>query len=111
MDLDKLFSVTVQAGAFISSFAAIAAGIIMARVNRKFNSGILASGFKVISIGVFLLAIGIVLDAAQVVSLDLLNNSIVTFIIGLRQIFFVLGTFIIVIGTKKTVDKLEALTR
>ena len=35
-------SIIAQAGAFISVFAAISAGIIMAKVTKKFGTGILA---------------------------------------------------------------------
>lgn len=109
--IESLFSAIVQAGAFISAAAAIAAGVIMANVTRKFGSGILASGFKTISIGIFLIALGITMDAAQVY-LELINNNQFTLIItGIREIFFVLGTYIIVIGSKRTGDKLENLTK
>lgn len=110
-DMTQFLSVIVQAGAFISAFAAITAGIIMARVTKKFGTGILASGFKTISLGIFLIALGIIFDAVQVY-LDLANNpQVITIIIGLREMFFVAGTYIIVIGSKRTGDKLETLTK
>ena len=110
-DMTQFLSVIVQAGAFISAFAAIAAGIIMARVTKKFGTGILASGFKTISLGIFLIALGIIFDAVQVY-LDLANNpQVITIIIGLREMFFVAGTYTIVIGSKRTGDKLETLTK
>ena len=111
IDITNFPSIIVQAEAFISAFAAIVAGIIMARVTKKFGTGILASGFKTISLGIILIAFGIIFDAAQVY-LDAANNpQIITIIIGLREIFFVAGTYIIVIGSKRTADKLEALTK
>lgn len=110
-DSNHLISLIVQAEAFISAFAAIAAGIIMVRITKKFGTGILASGFKTISLGIILIALGIIFDAAQVY-LDALNiPQIITIIIGLREIFFVAGTYIVVIGSKRTADKLEALTK
>ena len=110
-DMIQLLSVTVQAGAFISAFAAIAAGVIMAAVTRKFGTGILASGFRTISLGIILIAFGIIFDAAQVY-FNLTNNpQLITIIIGLRELLFVAGTYIIVIGSKRTGDKLEALTK
>ncbi len=110
-DMTQFLSLVVQAGAFISAFAAIAAGIIMARVTKKFGTGILASGFKTISLGIFLIALGIIFDAVQVY-LDLANNpQVITIIIGLREMFFVAGTYTIVIGSKRTGDKLETLTK
>ena len=36
-DMAQFLSVIVQAGAFVSAFAAIAAGIIMARVTKKYR--------------------------------------------------------------------------
>lgn len=110
IDLEKLLTVVVQAGAFISAFAAIAAGILMARVTKKFGAGILVSGFRTISVGIFLVAIGIILDAAQVYLANI-TPQLITAIVGLRQVFFVLGTYIIVIGSKNTKDKLESLTK
>lgn len=111
IDTTRFLSVIVQAGAFISAFAAIAAGIIMAAVTKKFGTGILASGFKTISVGILLIAFGIIFDAAQVY-LDVANNQqIIIIIIGLREIFFVAGTYTIVIGSKRTGDKLEALMK
>ena len=111
IDTARFLPIVVQAGAFISAFAAIAAGIIMTRVTKKFGTGILASGFKTISLGIFLIALGIVFDAAQIY-FDLVSSpQIITIIIGLREIFFVAGTYIIVIGSKRTGDKLESLTK
>lgn len=110
-DITQFLSLAVQAGAFISAFAAITAGIIMARVTKKFGTGILASGFKTISIGILLIAFGIIFDAAQVYLDPISNPQIITIIIGLREIFFVAGTYIIVIGSKRTGDKLENLTK
>ncbi|MBI2074687.1 MAG: hypothetical protein HYT83_02490, partial [Candidatus Levybacteria bacterium] len=63
MDYSKLITILVQAGSFIAAFAAIAAGIIMSSVTKKFGTGILASGFKTISIGVIFIALGIIIDA------------------------------------------------
>lgn len=110
MDISRLLLIAVQAGAFISAFAAIAAGIIMTRVTKKFGTGILASGFKTISLGIFLIALGIVFDAVQVY-FGSLSPQIVIALTVLKEIFFVLGTYVIVIGSKRTGDKLESLTK
>lgn len=109
MEIDKFLAIGVQASAFISAFAGIAAGLLMAKVTKKFGTGILASGFKSIAIGVFLIAFGIVLDAIQVYFQ--ISTSIGTIIIILRGILFVVGTYIIVIASKNTNDKLETLTK
>lgn len=111
IDMTNFLSVIVQAGAFISAFAAIAAGIIMAKVTKKFGTGIIASGFKTISLGIILIALGIIFDAAQVYLNSANSSQIVIVIIGLREIFFVAGAYIIVIGSKRTGDKLETLTK
>lgn len=65
IDTTKLLTVLVEAGSFIAAFAAIAAGIVMASVTKKFGTGILASGFKTNSIGIFFIAAGILLDAVN----------------------------------------------
>lgn len=113
LDLDKLLTISIQAGALISAFAAIVAAILMSRVTKKFGTGILASGFKAISFGVFFIALGIMVDAIQ----SYLQNAnfapieqFVTVLIFVKLALFVIGTYIIVIGSKKTGDKLESLT-
>ena len=47
IDPTKLLTIAIEAGALISSLAAIVAAIIMLGVTRKFGTGILANGFKV----------------------------------------------------------------
>ena len=114
LDLTKLITIIIQAGALISAFAALVAAVIMSRVTKKFGTGILASGFKSISIGVFFIALGILVDAIA----TYLQNAnfapieqFITFIILIKLLLFVVGTYIIVIGSKKTGDKLESLTQ
>ena len=110
MDANKFLAI-VEAGSFISAFAAITAGIIMANVTRKFGTGMLALGFRSISVGVFFIALGIIFDAVQAY-LQLSNNlALIPILIGIKEILFVIGTYIIVIGSKKTGDKLESLTK
>ena len=110
-----LLRIAIQAGSFIAAFAAIAAGVLMFSVTKKFGTGILASGFKRISIGVLLIAFGIIIDSIQSYLLQtpfLLSNQTLTVgIILTKDILFILGTFIIVIGTKSTGDKLESLMK
>ncbi len=110
MDTTKLLEIIIQAGSFIAAFASIAAGVIMTSVTKKFGSGILASGFKSISIGVFFIAAGIFLDALNSY-LQISNNIELAVLLIIKEIFFVAGTYIIVIGSKKTGDKLESLTK
>lgn len=111
MDLNSLLTIMIQAGAFIAAFAAITAGIIMHSVTKKFGTGILASGFKNISIGVTFIALGIIIDALNEYLKFNNNMSITLVILFTKDILFVLGTYIIVIGSKKTGDKLESLTK
>lgn len=110
IDSQRLLTIVVQSGSFIAAFAAIAAGVIMASVTKKFGTGILASGFKSISTGVFFIALGIILDAV-ISYLQLSASTIAVAILIVKEALFVIGTYIIVIGSKKTGDKLESLTK
>ena len=110
-DYEKLLPVLMQAASFISAFAAIAAAIIMARFLRKFVSGILAIGFKTIGIGIFILALGIIIDALILYIQALNNTATLSILLIVRQVFFVIGTYIIVIGSKTMGDKLEELSK
>jgi hypothetical protein len=111
MDYARLAPIFLEAASFIAAFAAITAAIIMARFIRKFVTGILAMGFKTIGIGIFILAIGIVVDAIELYAQALNNPATMDFLLIVRQILFVLGTYIIVIGSKKMGDKLETLSK
>lgn len=114
IDTTKLLTVLVEAGSFIAAFAAIAAGFVMASVTKKFGTGILATGFKTNSIGIFFIAGGILLDAALSylqLSGIFSNQLILTILLIIKEVLFVVGTYIIVIGSKKTGDKLESLTK
>jgi hypothetical protein len=113
MDTQKLLTIIIEAGSFIAALASIAAGLIMANVTKKFGTGILASGFKTISIGVLFIAVAIIIDAAQsyieIVSSNITSINLILLLI--RVPFFLIGTYLIVIGSKKTGDKLESLTK
>lgn len=111
IDSQRLLTIIIEAGSFISAMAAIVAGVIMIQVTKKFGTGILASGFKSISIGVLFIAVGIFIDAAQsYVQISSGMLEIATVLIIMKEILFIIGTYIIVIGSKKTGDKLESLT-
>jgi hypothetical protein len=110
MEMNKLLTLMIQTGSFIAAFAAISAGFIMHSVTKKFGTGILASGFKTISIGVMFIALGIIIDGVSQY-LQSNNTSIALVILFTKDILFVLGTYIIVIGSKKTGDKLESLMK
>jgi len=110
-DTQKLLTIVVEMGSFISVFAAVIAGILMAQVTKKFGTGILASGFKSISIGVFFIAAGILIDAVESYVQTSSALEVLTIFILIKEALFVIGTYIIVIGSKKTGDKLESLTK
>jgi hypothetical protein len=113
MDTQKLLIIVIEAGSFIAALASIAAGLIMANVTKKFGTGILASGFKTISVGVLFIAAAIVIDAVQSY-LEIVSSSITPInliLLLVRVPFFLIGTYLIVIGSKKTGDKLESLTK
>lgn len=116
IDTSRLLTIIIEAGSFISAFAAVAAGIMMASVTKKFGTGILASGFKTNAIGIFLIAFGIIIDAVisylQVSDYGtLLPPMVFIALILVKEVFFVSGTYTIVIGSKKTGDKIESLTK
>lgn len=110
METDKLLTIVIQGGSFVAAFAAIAAGVIMSSVTKKFGTGILASGFRTISMGVLFIAGGIIIDAINSY-IQISSNLVIVFVLILKEILFVAGTYIIVIGSKSTGDKLESLTK
>ncbi len=110
-DTAQFFTILVNAVSFIAAFAAVAAAFLMYEVTKKFGSGILASGFKTISAGVLFLALGIIIDALNSYFLLEVNNIYSVLIYLIKGLCFVAGTYIIVIGSKRTADKLEHLTK
>ncbi len=113
IDTQKLLTIIIEGSSFVSALASIAAGIIMARLNKKFGTGILASGFKAIAIGILFIGAGILIDAFEsYLEVSGINNPFITYTLLLAKApLFILGTYIIVIGSKKTGDKLESLTK
>lgn len=116
LDTAKLLNVILEAGSFISAFAAIVAGFLMAQVTKKFGSGILASGFKTNSLGIFFIAVAILIDALNTYVVvnnyqNLLPAYVIIALALVKEIFFIIGTYIIVIGSKKTGDKIEGLMK
>lgn len=113
-DPNQLITIVIEGGALISTLAALVAAVIMSQVTKKFGTGILASGFKTISIGVLFIALGILFDSIVTyltVGGVSASEGIVTILLIAKLILFVLGTYVIVIGSKKTGDKLESLTK
>lgn len=112
LNIEKLTTIVIQAGSLISVFAGIVAAIIMSKVTKKFGTGVLASGFKSISVGVIFIAIGIFIDAIQTyIQLSYSIPSVEKWLIIVKYALYVVGTYIIVIGSKKTGDQLESLTK
>jgi hypothetical protein len=110
MDVDKFITIVIQGGSFIAAFAAITAGVIMSSFTKKFGTGILASGFKNIATGVIFIAGGIILDALNSY-LQLNSVGVSLIMLVAKDALFIIGTYIIVIASKKTGDKLESLTK
>lgn len=107
----QFLSIIVNGISFIAAFAAIAAAVIMYQVTKKFGSGILAHGFKTIGTGVLFLAVAIIVDAFNSY-LRLTPTSLASVAVFLiKGACFVIGMYIIVIGSKRTIDKLENLTK
>ena len=111
MDYGRLTPVLIEAASFIAAFAAITAAVIMIRFIRKFVTGILAVGFKTIGIGVFVLALAIIIDAFEVYTQAIKDSPTLNILLVVRQVLFVLGTYIVVIGSKNMGDKLEELSK
>jgi hypothetical protein len=113
IDVQKVLTIIIEGASFVAALASIAAGIIMYSVTKKFGTGILASGFKVISIGVLFIAAAIIIDAVEsyleVVSPTVTSLNLILLVI--KAPLFLIGTYLIVIGSKKTGDKLESLTK
>lgn len=103
--------IIIEATSFITAFAAIAAAIIMARFIRRFVTGILAIGFKTIGIGIFILALGIIVDAFEIYLQAVQAPATVSILLVVRQVFFIVGAYIVVIGSKTMGDKLEELSK
>jgi hypothetical protein len=111
IDSSRFFTILVEGVSFVAAFAAVAAAVIMYQVTKKFGSGILASGFKSIAVGVLFLALGIIIDALNSYFVLSYNNIFSALVFLIKGICFVVGTYIIVIGSKRTADKLESLTK
>lgn len=107
----QFLTIIVNGVSFVAAFAAVAAAVIMYQVTKKFGSGILAHGFKTIATGVLFLALGIIIDAVNSYLQISYSNVYSVAVFLIKGICFVVGTYIIVIGSKRTADKLESLTK
>lgn len=96
---------SIEAGAFLSAFAGLAAALVMFGLTRKFGTGIVATGFRYTAVGVAIIGLAMILEAF-LQYLQIRTGSLIL----VKEILLVIGTYIIVIGTKVTADKLEHLT-
>lgn len=83
----------------------------MSNVTKKFGQGILYYGFKSVAIGIILIAAGITTDSLATYLLVFRNPVLNTIFLVLKESLFVIGAYIIVIGSKRTADKMETLTK
>ena len=104
-------STFVEVASLVAAFAAIIATIIMSQFLNKFATGILAMGFKTIGIGIGIIALGIVINTIQIYIQAVSSSSALSLLLIVQQIFFVLGTYIIIIGSKNMGDKLAELSK
>ena len=105
------FTILVEGAAFTAAAAGVVAAMVMYQITQKFGSGILAYGFKVIAAGVLFLSLGMIIDALLSYFVITSNNIYSALVFIIKAACFVAGTYIIVIGTKKTAYRLEKLTK
>ncbi len=113
MEFDNLqfLTIVVNGVSFIAAFAAVTAAVLMYQVTKKFGNGILANGFQSIGTGVLFLALGIIIDAVNSYFQISYSSIFSVGVFLIKGVCFVVGTYIIVIGSKRTADKLESLTK
>ena len=111
MDNQAITSTLIEVVSLIAALSAIIATIITSQFLNKFATGILAMGFKTIGIGIGIIALGIVIDTIQIYIQITSNSSALSLLLIVRQIFFVLGTYIIIIGSKNMGNRLAELSK
>jgi len=100
-------TILVDGALFVAAFAAIVGAVIMYKINKRLTGQATASGFKNISVGVLFIALGIGIDAVNSYIMMSYNNFYSLLIFMVKGACFVIGTYIIVIASKQTSDKLE----
>lgn len=104
MDTGFILQKTIETGAFLSASAGIAAAIIIFTLRKKFGTGIVASGFGYTAWGVAVIGAGLILEGLQqFIQIKIIGLTLI------KEILLLVGTYIIVIGTKLTADRLENL--
>jgi len=111
MDNQAITSTFIEVVSLVAALAAIIATIITSQFLNKFATGILAMGFKTIGIGIGIIALGIVIDTIQIYIQIASNSSALSLLLIVRQIFFVLGTYVIIIGSKNMGNRLSELSK
>jgi membrane protease YdiL (CAAX protease family) len=112
LDTQKLLTIFIEAGSLISVLASVTGVLIMFRVTKKFGTGILATGFKTIAVGILFIAAGIFIDAFEsYLEISIPVGNLNEVLLLAKAPLFIIGTYIIVIGIKKTGDHLESLTK
>ncbi len=110
-DSSRFFTILVEGAAFSAAAAAVVASVLMYQVTKKFGSGILAYGFKAIAAGILFIAFGMIIDALLSYFVITTDNIYSVLIYVIKAGCYVTGTYIIVIGAKRTADRLEKLTK
>lgn len=107
MNLSNFFTLSkiIEIAALVSALAGISAAIIMKRVTAHFGTGIVATGYRYTALGVAIIGLSMLIESA-IKSLQIRIEALVL----VKEILLVAGTYIIVIGTKITADKLDSLT-
>lgn len=90
----------------ISSFFSVIVGLfavyLMITVARKFGTGIVADGFRYVTIGVIFIVAATLFESF--IRFYEIRAELVRFT---REVLLIIGTYAIVIGAKITADKLE----
>lgn len=94
----------IEIAAIVSALAGISAAIIMRRVTTHFGTGIIATGYRFTAGGVAIIGLAMFIESI----IEYLQIRIDALIL-VKEILLVLGTYIIVVGTKLTADKLDNL--
>jgi len=107
MNLTELIPILIQGIPFIAVFAGLAVVIIMYRISHKFAGGIVAEGFRYLVVGLLFITLGILLDAFS--SYFMMNNELSLVYLISKGLLFVVGMYVIVVGSKKMSDALDTI--
>lgn len=110
VDNAQLSLLLLESSAFIAAFAAITAAAIMFTTRKKAGSGLMASGFQAMAIGVSLLALGMLLDTITIFVYQL-KPLIFAAVFFVKNLLFIVGTYFVVVGGKRIRDNFASLTQ